>query len=532
MNKAILTSVLTAGIALSVASGPSAQAGTPPDMLVMAKNISDIITLDPAEVFEFTGGEVVANLYDRVMMYEAEDLKTLVGGVAESYQISGDGKTITLKVRPGLTFHSGNPIRGEDVSFSLSRVIKLNKTPAFIFTQFGWTADNVDQLVTSSGDTVTLKITKDLSPGLVLNALSASVGSVIDKKVVMSHEKDGDLGYEWLKNHSAGSGPYSLKSWKANELVSLEANADYRHGAPAMKRVVLRHVPEPSAQRLLLEKGDADMARELTPDQIKGLASNSDIVVNDYPKAGLIYLATNDAHPILKKPGVRHAMRYLIDYQGMAKSFLTGQYKVHQSIWPSGLWASLEETPFSYDIDKAKALMAQEGHGDGGFEVTIDTLNHSPYQEIAQSVQQSLSKVGVKSKIVLSEGKTLWPKYRARKHDLIVARWSPDYVDPHSNTDSFAHNPDNRMEAKLTGKLAWRTSWSNPDINALTEKAARELDLGTREKLYLDLQKQVQQAGPFSVMFQLNEQVATRKNVKGLVSGANFDLVFYRTVTK
>ncbi|MFP6727183.1 MAG: hypothetical protein VCB63_10080, partial [Alphaproteobacteria bacterium] len=82
----------TKGVALAAAlvmasalpmAGP-AEAGTPKDMLIMAKNIDDLITLDPAEVFEFTGGEVIANIYDRIMMFEAEDLSKLVGGVAEN----------------------------------------------------------------------------------------------------------------------------------------------------------------------------------------------------------------------------------------------------------------------------------------------------------------------------------------------------------------------------------------------------------------------------------------------------------------
>jgi len=520
-------------LAVATAFGGAASAGTPKDTLVMAKDISDIITLDPAEVFEFTGGEVIANVYDRVMMFEPEDLTNLVGGVAESYKVSDDGKTITLKIRPGQTFHSGNSVRAEDVAFSLQRVIKLNKTPAFIFTQLGWNADNVDSMIEAlDEETVSLTFTEDLSPGLVLNTLQAGVGSVVDKELVLSHEKDGDLGYEWLKNNSAGSGPFKLQTWKANELVSLEANPNYRKGAPGLKRVIIRHVPEPSAQRLLIEKGDADMVRNLQPDQIRGLEGNDDIVVGDYPKAGLTYVATNDAHEILGKPQVRLAMRYLIDYQGMVNSFLKGQYRVHQAIWPAGLWASYDETPFSLDIDKAKALLAEAGYPNGGFKVTIDTLTESPFSEIAQSIQQGLSKVGIESDIVLSEGKTLWPKYRARKHEIIVARWSPDYIDPHSNADSFAHNPDNSLEAKLTGKLAWRTSWYDTEINALTEAAARELDLGKRKQMYLDLQRKVQAVSPFSIMFQHSEQVAMQKNVKGYVSGSNFDLVFYRNITK
>ena len=132
----------------------------------------------------------------------------------------------------------------------------------------------------------------------------------------------------------------------------------------------------------------------------------------------------------------------------------------------------------------------------------------------------------------MSEGKTLWPKYRARKHELIIARWSPDYVDPHSNADAFAHNPDNRQEAKLTGKPAWRTSWDDKGITALTEAAARELDLVKREQMYLDLQRQFQQTAPFTFMFQSSEQLVRQDSVKGFVSGANFDLVFYRLVSK
>ena len=466
------------------------------------------------------------------MMFEPENLTKLVGGVAESWEISDDGKTITFKVRPGMTFHSGNPVRPEDVEFSLERVVKLNKTPAFIITQFGWNADNVDDLVkVIDEDHVSVTITEEFSPGLVLNALAAGIASVVDKELVLSHEQDGDLGYEWLKSNSAGSGPFKLRSWNANETVVLESFADYRHGEPAMKRVIIRHVSEPSAQRLLLEKNDIDLARNLTPDQIKGLAGNPDIVVDDAPKGTLVYLSANAAHPILGKPEVVEALRSLADYEGMAGSFLAGQFVIHQAFWPGGLWAALEENPHKLDIEKAKQLLADAGYGDG-FKVRLDTLTNSPYPEIAQALQGTLAKAGIEVDIVTAEGKTLWPKYRAQKHELILAQWSPDYVDPHSNADAFAHNPDNRPEAKLTGVLAWRNAWADPEINELTVMARNELDLEKREQLYLDLQKKLQHTGPYAVLFQQNEQNARRANLHGFVSGSNFDLVFYRNVTK
>ena len=518
-----------AAFALAAAPAP---AGTPDNTLVMAKDIADIITLDPAEVFELTTGEIIANLYDRIMMFEAENLRELTGGVTESYAVSGDGKTITFKVRDGLRFHSGNPVRPEDVEFSLERVVALNKTPAFIVTQLGWNAENAEDLIEVVDERhVRVTIVEEFSPGLVLNALSAGIASVVDKKLVLAHERDGDLGYEWLKSNSAGSGPFRLKRWKANESVVLEANPDYRHGAPGMRRVILRHVPEPSAQRLLLEKGDVDMARNLTPDQVKGIEGNPEVAIDGYPKGTVVYLAANASHPILGQTEVVQALRHAIDYHGMADSFLAGQFVVHQAFWPGGLWAAYTATPYRLDTAKARSLLAQAGHRDG-FEVRIDTLTNSPFPEIAQSVQATLAQAGIRSRIVTQEGKTLWPRYRARKHELLLARWSPDYVDPHSNADAFAHNPDNRPEAKLTGVLAWRNAWARDDVNAMVVRARNERGLAERERLYLDLQRRLQSEGPYVILFQQNEQVARRANVEGFVSGSNFDLVYYRNVTK
>jgi len=529
--KTIKTILLSLAAVALLVSGAS-QAATPKNTFVMAKDIADIITMDPAEVFELTTGEIIANIYDRIMMFEPEDLQNLVGGVAESYEVSKDGKTITFKIRPGMKFHSGNPVRAEDVAWSLQRVVKLNKTPAFIITQFGWTAENVDSLVKAVDSShMQITITEDFSPGLVLNAMSAGVASVVDMKLVMSHEKDGDLGYDWLKSNSAGSGAFSLKTWKANEIVTLDANKSYRHGAPGMTRVILRHVAEPSSQRLLLEKGDIDMARNLTPDQVKGIMGNSDVAIDGHPKGTIVYMAANGGHPILGKQEVVQAMRHLVDYDSMANSFLAGQFVVHQSFWPAGLWGSLETIPYKQDVAKAKSLLAAAGHADG-FELTIHTLTNSPFPEIAQAVQANLAKGGIKANIVTLEGKTLWPKYRAREHDIILARWSPDYVDPHSNADAFAHNPDNRLEAKLTGVLAWRNAWADDASNKLAVKARNELDLDKRKQQYLDLQAMLQKTGPFVIMFQQNEQVARRTNLMGFVSGSNFDLVFYRNVTK
>ncbi len=524
-----MAAVLAASVAIPMAP---ASAATPKDTFVIARNTADAITLDPAESFEFTGGRIIANIYERLFFFEPEDLTKLVGGIAESYEFSEDGKKITVKLKPGLTFHSGNPVTANDVAYSLGRAIKLDKTPAFILKQIGWTADNVDEAVKAIDDqTVEINVLADMSPALVLNLLSSSVASIVDMKEVEAHAVDGDMGYAWLKDHSAGSGAYKLKTWKANELVMLEAFDKFRYGEPPMKRVVIRHVAEPSAQRLLLEKGDVDAAMELTSDQLKGLADNPDVVAETYPKGYLMYMATNMNDPILSKPKVRDALHYVVDYKGMVNSILDGQYKIHQNFWPSGMWAAATENPYSFDLEKAKTLLGEAGV-EPGTKITIDTLNKSPFKEVAQNVQAALGKVGIESDIVLSDGKTLWPKYRARKHQLIIARWGPDYSDPHSDADAFAHNPDNRFEAKLTGKLTWRNAWDAKGLTELTNQAAAESDPAKREELYATLQKMVREDSPFTIMFQAIGTFGQRANVKGFVNGVTSDQAYYWTVTK
>ena len=524
---------LIAAAALLLAAGlvPAGHAATPADTLVIAKNIDDIITLDPAEVFELSGGEMINQLYDRIMAYEAEDTATLVGGVAESHSVSDDGRRITLKIRPDLKFHSGNPVRAEDVAFSLQRVIRLNLTPAFILTQLGWTPDNVAEMVKApDAQTVELTIGEDFAPTFVLNCLSAGIGSVVDKELVLANEKDGDLGHDWLKTHSAGSGAFALKGWKASESLTMEANPDHRFGAPAMSRVIVRHIPEPAAQRLLLEKGDIDLARNLSPDQIEAIAGNAELVVEAYPKADIHYLGLNQKDERLAKPEVREALRWLVDYQGMADTFLRGQYQAHQAFWPSGFFAALTETPFHLDVAKAKGLLAEAGYPDG-FEVEMDAPNTSPWNEIAQAIQATMGEAGVKVSIVPGEQKQVITKYRARNHEIVLLYWSPDYMDPHSNADTYARNPDNADDA-TSKPLAWRNSWEIPELTKMTDAAVRERDAEKRKAMYLELQKIVQADSPFVIMFQNTEQVARRANVAGFVSGPTFDTVFYRNVTK
>ena len=510
---------------------PQAAAATPRDTAVIAKQMDDIITLDPGEVYELTGIEITTNVYDRILRYEAEDLNKMVGGIATSWTISPDGKIFTFKIRPGLKFTSGAPVTAEDCAFSLQRVVILDKTAAFLLTQFGWNKNNVKELVKApDASTLVVTITESFAPSMVLNMMTSVVASVVEKKVALANEKNGDLGNTWLKTNSAGSGAYRLVSWKPNESVTLEANPGFRMGAPVLKRVVMRHVPEPSSQRLLLEKGDIDIARDLNTDQLKSIAANKAVRIETFPGANTWYMALNMGEGPLGNMKVRTAIKMLIDYQGMTNSFLKGQFFVQQSFLPLGFFGAIAYNPFKLDVAKAKALLAEAGFPNG-FEIKLSAANSSPYTEIAQSIQQTMGQAGIKVSIIPGDRKQVIGDYRARKHQMCLISWGPDYFDPHTNADTFARNTDN-SDGAATKPLAWRNKWDIPEISREMSAAAKELDAAKREAMYHVLQKKVTDEGPFVIMFQNSFQIASSTKVSGFKPGITEDLMFYRTIKK
>jgi peptide/nickel transport system substrate-binding protein len=506
-------------------------AETPRDALVMAFTIDDIITLDPAEMFEFTALEYAGNTYDRLIGYDVKDVSKIYGVAAESWTISDDGKTFTFKMRSGVKFPSGNPLTAEDAAFSLQRAVILDKSPAFILTQFGFTADNVREKIRATDDmTLVIETDQAYAPTFVLYCLTAGVASIVDKTLVMEHEQDGDMGNGWLKTNYAGVGPFKLREWKANESLTLDRYDDYWGGAPAMKRVIIRHIVETATQQLLLEKGDIDIARNLGPDQLESLRNNPDVYIQDGVKGAVYYLGLNQKHEALSKPQVRQALKYLVDYQGMESTIVRDLMRNHQAFLPSGFLGALEAKPFTLDIGKAKQLLAEAGYPDG-FKVTMDTRSISPIMDMAQAIQATFAQAGVELEIIPGDGSQTLTKYRARNHDIYIGRWGPDYQDPHTNADTFARNPDNSDDAQ-SKPLAWRNAWDIPEMTKEADAAVLERDPAKRAQMYLDLQKVHQATSPFVIMFQQTEVAGVRADTKGFIIGPSFDDNHYRDVTK
>ena len=534
---------LSAGAALGTLAAfvVPAYAATPADTLVEGFAIDDIISLDPGEAFELSTAEVTGNTYSLLVRLDINDTTKVVGDIADSWTVSDDGLTYTFKLKPGLKFASGNPITADDVAFSVERLIKMDKSPAFLFTQFGLTGDNVTEKAKAvDASTFSLTVDKPYAVSFVLNVLSSTAGSVLDKKLVQEHAAavtptaeykwDTDFGNEWLKTASAGSGPYSVVTWKANEAVVLERNANY-FGEPAkLKRVIYRHMKESTGQRLALENGDIDIARNLEPGDLDAVAKNADLASTSAPKGTVYYISLNQKNPNLAKPEVIEAFKYLVDYDGIGATLIKGIGEIHQSFLPKGQLGAIDDMPYKLDVAKAKELLAKAGLADG-FTVTMDVRNTQPVTGIAESFQQSLGQAGVKLEIIPGDGKQTLTKYRARQHDMYIGQWGSDYFDPNSNAETFTANPDNSDEGK-TKTLAWRNAWDPKELDAETKAALLEKDTAKRAAMYEDLQKKVLASGPFVVIFQQTEVAAYNAKLKGFKLGPSYDTNFVASISK
>jgi peptide/nickel transport system substrate-binding protein len=480
---------LLAGAAMSLllVSGGMAPAfaATPADTLVQAWAFDDTITLDPAESFELSPAEFIGNAYDMLVRLDIDDTTKVKPGVAESWEISDDGLTYTFKLKPGIKFASGNPLTAEDVAWSFERAVKLDKSPAFILTQFGLTGDNVTEKARAVDDTTfVFTVDKPYAPSFVLNCLTATVGAILDKKLVTENAQattpsddykyDTDFGYAWMKTNYAGSGPFKIRDWRANEILVLERNDNYYGDKPALARVIYRHVKESATQRLMLEAGDVDVARNLEPGDYDAVQKNADLTTTDAPKGTVYYISLNQKNEALAKPEVREAFKYLVDYDAIGATLIKGIGEIHQTYQVKGVLGALDSNPYKFDVAKAKELLEKAGLKDG-FSVTFDVRNTQPVTGIAESFQQTAAQAGVKIEIIPGDGKQTLTKYRARNHDLYIGQWGMDYWDPNTNADAFTSNPDNGDDAAVKS-LAWRNAWDIPELTEQVKAALLERD--------------------------------------------------------
>lgn len=465
----------------------------------------DLKTIDPGREYELTGQMLTKGLYETLLTFADNDLTKPVGDIASSYVLSPDAKTVTLTLAQGRVFSDGSPITADDVVFSLQRLIGIKGNPSFL----------LDGATISKKDDSTVVLTSATpNPALPFILPNPSL-SVVNSKVVTANggttdEKDGAEKY--LNGASAGSGPYVLKSLDVASQAVLTKNPKYNGpDKPAYDTVVLRNV-KAATQVLNVQKGDSQVALDLSGDQVKSLDSSKVTVVSG-PSAYTIFLLLNQGaavSPATSNPQYVEAVKKAIDYSGLLGVAGAG------AVQPAGIIPSLiagtlpASDALKQDVAGAKSALAASGVASQKPKLAYPsdlTLNGLSFQTLAEKLQSQLAAAGIAIDLAPAPVATELDNYRGGKEQMGLWYWGPDFPDP-SNYLAFA-------PGGLIGKRANWPATAAPAINALATSASSTSDTAKRDALYQQFQQSLNASGPFIPLVQPPSNVVTATTVAG-----------------
>jgi peptide/nickel transport system substrate-binding protein len=483
--------------------------------LIIAIDQSDVRTLDPAREFEFAAAFVDLNVYDTLITQKGpDDLNTFVPVLAKEWKISPDGKEYTFTLRDDVKFASGNPLTADDVKFSLLRLKNIKGNP-------GWMMDPLKDVQVVDKTTVKTILTDPFGDWLAV--LAGPNSGIVDSKLVTQQGGSAaddadktDKAEEWLNQNSAGSGPFVLKGWQKNNVISLERNPTYFQGQAKLAKVDVRDVPSPATQKLQVEAGDVDVALSLTPDLVDTLKGNPNVKVVLGQSLDNLYMGLTTDPTInanLAKKEVRQAIRAAIDYDGVL-ALTNGQAVRGPAVYSIGILgltqADADRLNPKYDVEKAKQLLATAGLS-GGFSFPLEYgTGPSPvgvtYESIAQKVQADLKKVNIDVQLVPEEFSVMLTKYRAKDRTAVISYNQPDYL---GASDWAAQ--------MILNTWAPRLHYDSKQAQDLATKGGAESDPQKRAAIYQEMLALLVEEGPYVMLVQGKAPVVTRANVQNWV---------------
>ena len=488
----------------SSGSGSSGGAGSGGGTLVIDSSF-DLKTVDPGREYELTGQMLTKGMYETLLTFANNDLTKPVGDLASSYVLSPDAKTLTLTLAQGRVFSDGTPITADDVVFSLQRLIGMKGNPSFL----------LDGVTVSKKDASTVVLTSATPNPALPFILPNPALSVVNSKVVTANggtTDEKDAAEKYLNGASAGSGPYVLKSLDVASQAVLTKNPKYNGpDKPAYDTVVIRNV-KAATQVLNVQKGDSQVALDLSGDQVKSL-NTSKVTVNSGPSAYTIFLLLNQGaavSPATSNPQYVSAVKKAIDYTGLLGVAGTG------AVQPAGIIPSLiagtlpASDALKQDVAGAKVALAASGMAGQKPKLAYPsdlTLNGLSFQTLAEKLQSQLVAAGIAIDLAPAPVATELDNYRSGKEQMGLWYWGPDFPDP-SNYLAFA-------PGGLIGKRANWPATAAPAINAVATAAGLTADTAKRDALYQKFQESLNASGPFIPLVQPPSNVVTATSVTG-----------------
>ncbi|MBI5420084.1 MAG: peptide-binding protein [Deltaproteobacteria bacterium] len=434
----------------------------------------------------------------------------LEGELAESWEVSKDGKKITFHLRENVKWHDGAPFSSGDVLFTYRKMIDP-RTPTAYAEDF----KQVSRVLAPDPYTFIAEYDKPFAPAL------ASWGMHILPKHLL--EEYPDISKSPLNKKPVGTGPYRFLEWKTGEKVVFEENPDYFEGRPYISRVVIRVIPDPATMFLELKSGGIDYMG-LTPLQFTRQTETPEFKNSfnkyRYLSFGYTYLGFRLSHPFFSDKRVRQAIAHAVNKKEIIDGVLFGLGHEATGPYKPGTWAyNPNVKKFAYDPAKAKAILGEAGWKPGrdgilakdgrkfAFTVLTNAGNESR-AKTAAIIQQNLAAVGIKMEIRTVEWAAFINEFvKKRKFDALILGWTiPQDPDLFDIWNSAKTGPD---ELNHIG-------YANAEVDRLLEKGRRTFDMEQRKKAYFRIQEILADEQPIVFLYVPDALQAIHKRFHGI----------------
>ena len=459
---------------------------------ILEGSIGDVSGFLTAVTTDASSHEAAGYVFNGLVRYD-KDLK-LEGELAESWEISPDGKRITFHLRKGVKWHDGAPLTSDDVMFTYRRMIDPS-TP----TAYGEDFKQVKRAAAPDPHTFVVEYARPFAPAL------ASWGMHVLPKHLL--ENYPDISKSPLNKKPVGTGPYRFVEWKTGEKVVFDASPDYFEGKPYIARVITRVIPDQATMFLELKSGGVD-TMALTPPQYVRQTDTAEFRKSfnkfKYTASGYTYLGFRLSHPFFKDRRVRQAVAHAADKKALIDGVLLGLGQEATGPYKPGTWAyNPNVRKYPHDPSLAKALLAEAGwkEKDGAlvkdgqpFEFTVLTnAGNDARAKTAAILQQNLAEVGIRMKIRTVEWAAFINEFiDKRKFDAVILGWN---ITPDPDQFDIWHS------TKTGPKELNHVGFANPEVDRLLDEGRRTFDLEKRKKAYFRIQEILAEEQPYVFLY-------------------------------
>jgi len=455
--------------------------------------IQDSYDLDPVTA-ENNSNLWMFSLIVEGLVKGSNDGTSIEPALADSWDISEDGLLYTFHLKPGVKFSDGTPVTGEDWVWSLLRARDTDAPFSFI-------AEVIENVTSPDDNTLIIKLKE---PWALLLADLAMFNLTVQEKSYFE-----GMNSEAYSKKPIGTGPYMIKEWEIGEYLLFEKNPYYHvEGLPKTEEIKFVVVPDDNTRLLQLEAGQLDIATYVPFNKLQELDKNPKLTALGVPSTQTYYIFVNHTKKPYDIQKVRLALDYGTDKQALVNFILFGNGEVATSFRPqSSLFYNSSLKDRGYDVEKAKALLAEAGYPNGFDTEFLVRSGNAVYQQVAVLLKEQWIKIGINVNILALESGVGFQKYRALDYEVLPSPWTDDMPDP-SQQCEYNFIPEN-MDCASSG-------WTSTErAIELTQQGKREVDLAKREQIYLELQKIFYDEVPIMPLFHVPYPVAMSKDIEG-----------------